>query len=128
MTHLLFHVKENQVPPTYSSLNFFTFLSLQFSDIKNCHLSPKVELGPYMDSRLMYHVYLNQAGVYLFPYFSIFLSQIPKIIFLSHFSVSPTKLKLDTHMGKGLIYCVHQIQVARIYLFFYFSSFFCLSN
>ena len=44
--------------------------------------------------------------------------------FLSHFSVRPTKLKLDTHMGKGLIYCVHQIQVARIYLFLYFSSFF----
>ena len=37
-------------------------------------------------------------------------------------------LKLDTHMGKGLIYCVHQIQAARIYLFLYFSSFFCLSN
>ena len=34
VNHLLFYVKENQTPPTYSSLNFFIFLSLQFSDIK----------------------------------------------------------------------------------------------
>ena len=39
-----------------------------------------------------------------------------------------TKLKLDMHMGKGLSYCVHHPQAARIYLFLYFSSFFCLSN
>ena len=35
----------------------------------------KLKLGPHMDSRLMYHVYLNQAaGVYLFLYFFNFLS------------------------------------------------------
>ena len=34
VNHLLFYVKENQTPPTYSSLNFFSFLSLQFSNIK----------------------------------------------------------------------------------------------
>ena len=34
VNHLLFYVKENQTPPTYSSLNFFIFLSLQFSNIK----------------------------------------------------------------------------------------------
>ena len=55
--------------------------------------------------------------------FHFFSHQFQNINFLSHFSVSPTKLKLDTHMGKGLIYCVHQIQAARI-LFLYFSSFF----
>ena len=89
----------------------------------------KLKLGPHMDSRLMYHVYLNQAaGVYLFLYFFNFLSfKFQNIIFLSHFSVRPTKLKLDTHMGKRLICCVHQIQAARKYLFLYFSSFFCLS-
>ena len=32
-------MKENQIPPTYSSLNFFTFLSVQFSNIKKCHHS-----------------------------------------------------------------------------------------
>ena len=31
---LLFYVKENQIPPTYSSLNFFIFLSLKFQNIK----------------------------------------------------------------------------------------------
>ena len=82
MNHLLFYVKENQIPPTYSSLNFFIFLSLQFSNIKNfiCLFSgterhKKLKLGPHMDSRLMYHVYLNQAaGLYLFLYFINFLS------------------------------------------------------
>ena len=60
------------------------------------------------------------AGVYLFFYFFNFLSLKFKNI---KFSVRPTKLKLDTHMDKGLIYCVHQTQAARIYLFLYFSSF-----
>ena len=82
MNHLLFYVKENQIPPTYYSLNFFIFLSLQFSNIKNIislfsgtERHTKLKLGPHMDSRLMYHVYLNQAaGVYLFLYFFNFLS------------------------------------------------------
>ena len=39
VNHLLFYVKENKISPTYSSLNFFIFLSLQFSNIKKFHLS-----------------------------------------------------------------------------------------
>ena len=82
MNNLLFYVKENQISPTYSSFNFFMFLSLQFSDIKKfiCLFSgterhTKLKLGPHMDSRLMYHVYLNwAAGVYLFLYCFNFLS------------------------------------------------------
>ena len=90
----------------------------------------KLKLGPHMDSRLIYHVYLNQASsIYLVLCFFRFLSLKFQNIFqninvLSHFSARPTKLK-HTHMGKGLICCVHQIQAARIYLFLYF---FCLSN
>ena len=132
-------MKGNQIPPTYSSLNFFIFLSFQFSNtcinnfislFSGTERHTKLKLGPHMDSRLMYHVYLNRdAGVYLFLYFFNFLSlKFQNINFLSHFSVRSTKLKLDTHMGKLLIYCVHQLQAARIYLFLYFSSFFCLSN
>ena len=126
-------MKENQIPPTYSSLNFFIFLSLIFSNIKKIkslfsgtERQTQLKLGPHMDSRLMYHAYLKQAaGAYLFLYFFYFFSlEFQNINFLSLFSVRPTKLKLDTHMGKGLICCVHQIQEARIYLFLYFSSFF----
>ena len=84
MNHLLFYVKENQIPPTYSALNFFIFLSLQFSNIKKIislflgtERHTELKFGPHMDSRLMYHVYLKQAaGVYLFIQFSF--SQIPK--------------------------------------------------
>ena len=133
MNHLFLYVKENQILPTYSSLNFFIFVSLIFSNIKiikslfsGTERYTQLNLGPHMDSRLMYHVYLNQAaGAHLFLYFFYFLSlEFQNINFLSLFSLRPTKLKLDTHMGKGLIYCVHQIQVARIYMFLYFSSFF----
>ena len=84
MNHLLFYVKDNQISPTYSSLNFFIFLSLQFSDIRKIKSSflfsgteshTKLKLGLHMNSRLMYHVYLNRAaGVYLFLYFFNFLS------------------------------------------------------
>ena len=117
-------------------ISLFIFLSnFQISKTLNSLLSgterhTKLKLGLHVDSRLMYHVYLNQAaGVYLFLYFFNFLSlKFQNSKFLSHFSVRPTKLKLDTHMGKELICCVHQIQAARIYLFVYFSSFFCLFN
>ena len=79
VNYLLFYVKENQIPP---SLNFFIFLSLQFSNTKNfislfsgTERHTKLKLSPHMDSRLMYHVYLNQAAdVYLFLYFFDFLS------------------------------------------------------
>ena len=72
----------------------------------------------------------NGLLVFIYSFISsiFFLSNSKTLNFLSQFSVRPTKLKLDTHTGKGLIYCVHQIQVARKYLFLYFSSFFCLCN
>ena len=82
MDDLLYYVKENQTPPTYSSLNFFIFLSLQFSNIKKfislfsgTEWPTKLNLGLHMDIGLMHHVYLNQAaGAYLFLYFFNFLS------------------------------------------------------
>ena len=83
MNHLLLiYVKKNQIPPTYSLLNFFIFLSLQFSNIKKKKFislfsgtdrHTKLKLGPLMGSRVMYRVYLNQAaGVYFFLYCFIF--------------------------------------------------------
>ena len=62
-------------------------------------------------------MYLNRAGVNLFLH--LFSHQFHNINFLLHFCES-YKVKLDTHMGKGLICCVHQIQAARIYLLFFF--------
>ena len=78
MNHFLFYAKENPISPIYSSLNFFIFLSLQFSNVKNfislfsgTERHTKLKFGPHMDSRLMYHVYLNRAaGVYLFFYYT----------------------------------------------------------
>ena len=83
MNHLLFYVKENLILPTYFALNFFIFLLALHFQISNKFISlfsgteshTKFKLGPHMDSRLIYHVYLNQAaGVYLFVYLFNFLS------------------------------------------------------
>ena len=138
MNHLLFYVKENQISPTYFSLNFFIFLSLQFSNIKTKSSFFSQGLRGTQSWNLVHTwtlgwcIMYTWIGLLVFIYSFIssvfFISNSKILIFLSHFSVRPTKLKLDTHMGKGLIYCVHQIQAARIYLFLYFSSFFCLSN
>ena len=114
--------------PLISSLFFLSNFKYQKNFISFSEGLRGTQSWNLVDSRLMYHVYLNQAGVYLFLYFFIFFLKFQNINFLSHFSVSPSKLKFDTYMGKGLIYCVHQIQAARIYLFLYFSSLFCLSN
>ena len=78
---LLFYLKENQTASTYSSLiSSFFFLS-NFQKSKNfislfsgTERPAKLKLGPYMDSRLIYQVYLNQAaGAYLFLYLFNFL-------------------------------------------------------
>ena len=111
------------------------FLSLLFSNIKKNHFFPeteshtKLKLGLHMNSRLMHHVYLNRLLAFIYSFISsvFFLSNSKILNFWSHFPVRPTKLKFDAHMGKGLIYCVHQIQTARIYLFLYLSSFFSVS-
>ena len=81
----------------------------------------KLKLGPHMDSRLMYHVYFNQAGVYLFLHF--FLTNSKTLIFCNTFLWVLQSWNLIHTWGKGLIYCVHQIQAVRIYLFLYFSPF-----
>ena len=83
----------------------------------------KLKLGPHMDSRLMYHVYLNQAaGVYLFLYFFNFLSNSKTFNFLSHFSMRPTKLKLDTYGQRVDLLCTPNTSSQNILvsLFFFF--------
>ena len=79
---LLYRVYWNQTAAaSYSSLYFFIFLSLQFSNINIfvAHFSgtmrpTKLILGTHMDKGLMYCVYQNQtAAAYSFLYF-IFLS------------------------------------------------------
>ena len=66
--------------------------------------------------------------VFIYSFISSIFFQIPKhLIFCPTFLWGLQSWNL-IHMSKGLIYCVHQIQAARIYLFLYFSSFFCLSN
>ena len=78
----------------------------------------------------MYHVYSNQAaGVYLFLYFFSFVSlKFQNIRFFVTLFWEAYKVETWYTHGQMLICCVHQIQAARMYLFLYFSLFFCLSN
>ena len=87
VNHLLFYVKENQFSPTYSSLNFFIFLSLQFSNIKKNNIflfsgtesHTKLKFGLHMNSRLMYCILESGCWCLFIPLFLQFcFSQIPK--------------------------------------------------
>ena len=90
----MYRVYRNQAAAAYSSLYFFIFLSLQFSNIKvfvtlfSGTVRPRrLKLGTPVDSGQMDHVYRNQAAAaYSSLYFFIFLSlQFSNIKVLSHF-------------------------------------------
>ena len=115
----------------YSSLNFFIFRFLQFSNIKNfislfsgTERHTKLKLGPHMNRRLMYHVYLNQAaGVYLFiPLFLQFsFSQIPKLQIFCHTFL----WGLYTHGQRVDLLCTPSTSSQNIFIplfFFFFLS------
>ena len=124
MNGLLYYVKENQTPPNYSSLNFFIFVSLQFSNIKtNSFLFSQ---GLKVESLSTHGQWVgaseSSCSCLFCLYFFNFLSLQFQNIF-SPFFVRPTKMKLDTHIRNGLIYCVYQNQAPSTYLFFIFLLF-----
>ena len=77
----MYRVYRNQTAAAYSSLYFFIFLSLQFSNTEifrhtfSGTVRPRrLKLGTHVDSGQMYHVYRNQAAAaYLSLYFLFFL-------------------------------------------------------
>ena len=93
----MYRVYQNQAVPPLSSLYFFIFLSLQFSDIKsfrhtflrNCEIETwRLKFGTHVDSEQMYRVHRNKAAAaYSSLYFFIFLSpQFSNIKMFRHFS------------------------------------------
>ena len=78
--------------------------------------SRRLELGTYVDSWQMYHVYWNQAAALIHPFiFSFFFLQLSSInIFVGVFlgTMRPRRLKLRTNMNRGWMYCVYQNQAA----------------
>ena len=135
----MYHVYWNQAAAAYSSLSFFIFLSLQFSTLKffitlsSGTVRPRrLKLGTHVDSGQMYHVCQNQAAaaVYSSLYFFIFISlQFSTLkFFVTLFSgtVRPRRLKNDTHVDSGQMYCVHRNQAAAAYSSFYFFIFLSL--
>ena len=131
----MYHVYQNQAAAAYSSLYFFSFLSLQFSTLKffitlfSGTVRPRrLKLITHVDSGQMYHVYQNQAAAaYSSLNFFIFLSlQFSTLkFFVTFFSgtMRPRRLKIGTRMDSGHMYHVYQIHAAAAYSSLYFFSF-----
>ena len=128
----MYRVYRNQAAAAYSSIDFFSFLSLQFSNIKifchtflrNCE-AYKVDTwytcGQWVDVSC-----LPQSGCcFLFvPYF--FLSNVQKFkIFMTLFSrtLRPKMFKLGTLVDNGWRYYVYQNRTAAAYFFLLFLQF-----
>ena len=78
----MYHVYQNQASAAYLSLNFFIFLSLQFSTLKflvtlfSGTMRPRrLKIGTFVDRGQIYYVYkIQAAAAYSSLYFFIFLS------------------------------------------------------
>ena len=122
-----------QSAAAYSSLYFFIFLSLQFSNIKHfvaffsgTRRHTKLELGTHMDNGCTYRVYRNQAvasySSLLFLDFASSRSFNKSFVTLFSGTVRPSRLKVDTHVDNGWTY---KNQAVAAYLSLYFCI--CLS-
>ena len=75
----VYHVYQNQASAAYLSLNFFIFLSLQFSTLNffvtlfSATMRPRrLKIGTLVDSGQMYHVKQIQAAALIYPFISSF--------------------------------------------------------
>ena len=135
----MYCVYRNQAAAAYSSLYFFIFLSLQFSNITifmyliHPFISSFFFLSNFQTLQFLCIVY---TGIRLLLLIRSFISS---VFFLSNFqtlkifvalfsgTVRPIKLKLNTHVDIGWMYRVYRNQAATSYLSL-ISLFFFLSN
>ena len=125
----MFRVYRNQVAAAYSSLYFFTFLSLQFSNINIFHHTSQELWG--LEGWNWVHTWtvgrcIVYTGIRLMLLIRPFISS---VFFLSNFqtlkifvalfagTVRPIKLKLDTHMDNGWM-CHNQAAASYLSLIF----------
>ena len=132
----MYRVYRNRGAPAYSSLYFFIFLSVQFSNIEIFrHIfsgtvrSRRLKLGTHVDSGKMYRVYQNQAAA---AYFSIHFSFSP--IFkhwniLSQFSqelwgLEGWNLVHTWTVGRCIVYTRFRLLLLLIHPFIFHFSFY----
>ena len=133
----MYHVYRNQVAAAYSSLYFFIFLCLQFSNIKffvtlfSGTVMPEEwnmgHSGQWTDVSCIPESGCCCLFVSLFLHF--FFSAIFKIkCFATLFSetVRPKRLELGTHVDSGQIYHVYRNLAASSHSSLYFFIFFSL--
>ena len=114
-----------QVQLTFQTLEFFVTLFLGTVRPR------RLKLGTHLGSWQMYHVHRNQAAAYSSLYFFIFLSlQFSTMkFFITLFSgtVRPRRLKLGTHVDRGMCIMYTRIRL-RLLIRLFISSFFFLIN
>ena len=138
----MYRVYQTQAAAAYSSLYFFSFLSLQFSNIKifvalfSGTMRPiKLKLDTHVDIGWMYHVYRSQAAASYLSLISLFffLSNVQKLkIFSSHFSQELwglESLKLGTLVDWVDVSCIPESGCCHLFvLYFFIFLSFQLSN
>ena len=131
----MYHVYQNLTAAAYSFLNFFFFLSLQFSTLKflvtlfSGTVRPRrVKLGTRVDSGQVYHVYQIQAAaayssLYFFIFLSLQFSNIKFFVTLFSGTVRPRRLKLGTNVDSGLWNRLYRNHPSAAYSSHYFIIF-----
>ena len=123
----MYSVFQNQAAAAYSSLYFFIFLPLQFSNIKifvtlfSGTVRPRrLKLGTHMDSGQMWHVCQNQAAALICTFISSFFfpSNYQALrffvgVFLG--TMRPRRSKLGTYLDNGWMYHVYRNLAAAAY-------------
>ena len=134
----MYRVYQNQAAAAAYSFLYFSFLSLQFSNINifvtlfSGTVRPRrLKLGTHVVNGQMYCVNrIQAAAIYLSLYSFFFLSNFQTFkIFVTLFTetVWPRRYKLGKHMNSEQMYRVYRNQAAAAYSSLY-SSFFFLSN
>ena len=129
----LYRVYQNRVAATYSSIYFFIFLSLQFSNIEIFRHFLFQELWSLEGWNFVYTWAMGRCIMcirislllLIHPFISsfFFLSNFQTLKFsvtLFPGTVRPRRLKLGTHVDSGQMYCVYRNQAAAAY-----SSLYC---
>ena len=91
----------------------------------------RLKFGTHVDSGQMYRVYQNLAAaayssLYFFICFLFNYQTLKSFVTFFLGTVRSIRLKLDTHVDSGQMYCVYRNQAAAAYLSLYFFIFLSL--
>ena len=131
VNELMYSVYWNQVAAAYLSHYFFIFLSLQFSNVKKFLSHFSQEMWCLQSQNLVHLCTMNWCILYariglLVNFLSLLFPNIEILVTFFSGTVRYRKLKLNTNVKNGSMYCVYWNQAAHTYSFHYFFFFLSL--